>query len=293
MSTFAELLIDHGIPHRTEGHGCRPGWVQFQCPFCGGGRDPNKLYAGYCIAYNYVNCWACGPHDAAKTIATLTGLSPGVCREHLTQSARIVTSENRSERINQVLTLPTGLKACGPAHKRYLRSRGFDPDRTIRLWRLRGIGLAPRLAWRLFIPVIYHGKEVSWTTRTLGDQEPRYISASPVQEITSIKRLLLGEDYVQTTVIVTEGPFDAMRIGPGAIALCGTAITPAQIKKLSRYPVRVIVLDSEPAAQMRARQLCSMLEVFPGRTINIELDGKDPASAPEREIKLLRRSFLR
>lgn len=291
MSSFSEILTDHGIPYRTEGQGCRPGWVQFQCPFCGGGRDANKLYAGFCIASNAVNCWVCGKHDAAQTLATLTGLSYNECREHLKQLVPATT--RAAAAIKRKLIIPPGVKPLGPAHKRYLKERGFDPTALEMVWGLQGIGLAPRLAWRIFIPIVYHGNTVNWTTRTIGDQEPRYISARPEQELVSIKKCLFGEDYVRRAVIVTEGPFDAMRIGQGAVALCGTAVTPAQIKKLAKFPIRVIVLDSEPAAQMRAQQLFSSLEVFSGRTIKVELDAKDPASAPEHEINLLRRSFLK
>ena len=32
-----------------------------------------------------------------------------------------------------------------------------------------GIGIAPRLQWRIWIPIHYHGEIVSWTTRSLSD----------------------------------------------------------------------------------------------------------------------------
>jgi DNA primase len=174
-----------------------------------------------------------------------------------------------------------------------MKGRGFDPDEIVKLWGLQALGLSGFLSWRIFIPIVYHGRMVSWTTRTIGDQEPRYISARPDQELVSIKQSLLGEDYVRDVVIVVEGPFDAMRVGPGAVALFGNAVSPAQIKKLSQIPTRVICLDNETEAQRRACKLCSLLEPFPGRTINVVLDAKDPGSASEHEIQLLRRSFLK
>ena len=56
---------------------------------------------------------------------------------------------------------------------------------------------------------------------------------------------------------------------------------------------RVVCYDNSPDAQRRANELCEVLSVFPGETINVQLDtGDDPASADRAEIELLRRTYL-
>ena len=103
------------------------------------------------------------------------------------------------------------------------------------------------------------------------------------------KELLYGEDYCRGSVIIHEGPTDVWRTGPGAVALLGTGFTDAQVLRLSHYGLRIVCFDSEPAAQRRANKLCSLLDGFPGETINVVLDSKDPGSATPKEIAKLRK----
>jgi len=62
----------------------------------------------------------------------------------------------------------------------------------------------------------------------------------------------------------------------GAVAVMGLAVTRSQILKISKYPVRVIVLDSDFNAQKVAKKLCDSLKSFSGKTYNVQLDAKDP-----------------
>lgn len=290
METFAGILRQNGVKHETEGRYCRPGWVQFQCPFCYGGKDPNKLYCGYNIHYGYVNCWRCGSHSAQKTLASLLSISykqAGGLLLALDVERRL--AEPQEER-GGILVLPKGRGKLVSAHRRYLRERGFSWREVEKLWGVQGLTLHKRLPWRLFIPIHYHGRVVSWTTRRLSNKEPRYVSASIEEEAIHHKTLLYGEDYVRgNSIIVHEGPTDVWKTGPGACGLLGTGFTRAQINKLSRYAKRIICLDNSIEAQMRARKLCNLLEPFPGETINVILDAPDPGSAPAKEIKRLRR----
>jgi DNA primase len=90
-----------------------------------------------------------------------------------------------------------------------------------------------------------------------------------------------------------EGPLDVWRIGPGAVCTCGTAFTRTQLARAVRFPVRAVCYDNEPTAQRRARKLVKQLEVFPGKTMLIQLEsGKDPGSADESELCEMRRKIL-
>jgi hypothetical protein len=181
-----------------------------------------------------------------------------------------------------------------PAHAAYLRGRGFDPDHIQNLWKIRCIGPGFRLAWRIFIPILYGGEPVSWTTRTIGDRNPRrYIGAKPHEEAVPAKSLLYGEDFARHAVVVTEGPTKAWAVGPGAVAVMGTGYTRAQVRRIAKYPVRAILFDGEPVAQRVAAKLVNELECFPGVTANVRLESASQADRADRaEIRELRRRFL-
>lgn len=292
---FVDVLREHRITYWTEGKYCRSGWIQFHCPFCFGGQDPNKPYCGYNISFNYVNCWRCGPHGLGKTLMVLTGQQWKDVKKVIEEFD--APRRNEEEVHRGVLTLPRGVGKLLQCHGDYLRGRGFDVKELKRLWRIQGLGSNGKrkgaewcdLAWRIFIPVHWRGEVVSWTTRSLKDSGLRYISASEEEEAVPHKTLLYGEDYATTAISIHEGPADVWKVGPGATATLGTGWTSAQVLRMSKYPRRVICFDSEPAAQKRARSLCSLLEVFPGETFNVVLDAKDAGSAGLGELRKFRK----
>ncbi len=283
---FTEVLSQLNIPYKTEGHHhCRPGWVQIDCPWCG--RDTQKWHLGYSLDGHFLNCWRCGPHRPIETLMEITGLPFYQCKKLL---SGIEPTETKKEKPKGKLIIPKGVGKLGRPHLHYICKRGFVPSEIEELWKIKGIGIAAKLAWRIFIPIIYHGETVSWTTRSISDNPKvtRYISAPLKEESIPHKSLLYGEDYAQQTIIVTEGPFDVWRIGPGAVATLGVGYSHAQMLRMSHYPVRVICFDREKTAQIRAKKLCNNLSVFPGETYNIQLSSKDAAGATAKEIKKIR-----
>lgn len=283
---FLDILRDYDIEIAPESHHhARDGWVQFDCPFCG--KDSHKFHAGYNLNFGYVNCWRCGSHSVETVLMQLTGLSAKQC-SRLIKDFDI--KKVFKEKPKGKLILPKGLDDLSKAHKNYLRSRGFDPKELVRLWKLQGIGIAPKLSWRIFIPVHYKGKIVSWTTRTIakGASQLRYVSASASEESISHKTLLYGEDYCDENILIVEGCFDVWRIGKGCVATLGTGYSRSQILKMLKYRKRFICFDNEKPAQERARKLCSLLSLYSGETTNIVLDSKDAGEASEKEIKKLK-----
>jgi hypothetical protein len=198
----------------------------------------------------------------------------------------------RGERPVGRYTPPPGVGPLLAAHRRYLGRRGFDPDELAEKYSVGGIGPGGKLQWRLFLPINRQGKPQSWTTRSVGESHLRYISASPKEEETPIHSLLGGEDECRSSCIVTEGVFDMMRIGPGAVCTFGTSYTTAQVLKIAKFPVRVVCFDSDRMAQKKAAKLANELAAFDGVTYNAVLSGKDPCDSPEDEIRELRRRFL-
>jgi hypothetical protein len=286
------LLQQLKVPTRRQGehHHARTGWIQIDCPFCS--KDSGAFRLGYSLAGGYLNCWTCGRHRLLDTLHELTGLPTGKLRE-LTKGL-----ERDHEFIKIArgkLVEPKGVRKLTEcyAHQRYIAARGLNYKRIERLWEVGAIGIAKELSWRLYIPIVYRGEVVSWTTRSLApDARVRYVSASPNQEALNHKDLLYGEDYARHAVIVHEGPIDVWTTGPGAVATLGTSYSRAQVERLSRFRKRIVCFDNSPDAQARARQLCCDLRAFNGETYNIVLSGKDANETPKEEIKELRRRFL-
>lgn len=264
------------------------GWIGLICPWCGIGTG--KYGLGISLERGSVTCWKCGPHSLVSALMECSGQPFSRVKEliDLSETEPIIPERPRGR-----LKLPTGIGPMLPAHRRYLIGRGFNPGILERLWGLQGIGMAARLQWRIFIPILAGGKTVSWTTRSVSDSvKPKYVGASPEEESARAKSLLFGADYIRHKCIVVEGPMDAMRLGPGAVATLGVGWTAAQLRRLAKIPERTVAFDNEPEAQMRAEQLCLALRAFPGKTNRALIDAADPGSASDAEVKLLRRSFL-
>jgi DNA primase len=293
--TIMELLDDLKIPYKAEGHEhCRPGWLQINCPFCS--LDTDRFRMGINLLHNYCSCWNCGGKSLASVLQGTLGISFREADKLLKGIAKKRKPEAETPIYGTYLE-PGDIRELDllPQHRAYLKDRGYTPNTLQTLWDIEGIGIAPRFSWRLFIPIYQHGKKVSWTTRSLSkdkNKKDKYISAAPFEESFPHKHLLYGEDYCRNTCIVCEGPLDAWKIGPGAVATFGLSYTSQQLERIVKYPTRVICFDNEHNAQKVARQLADRLSVFPGETYNIQLDSKDPGEASQKEIKTIRERFL-
>lgn len=281
-----EILDQYNIPYVEQGHRhCSSGFIQMDCPWCSPSQQKYRL--GYNTEKRFFHCWNCGWHPLKQTIRELTGLPQ---EEAGNLSLRLDYIRRRRRMGLGKYTPPACIGELQKAHRAYLEGRRFDPDELVDLWGIKGIGIAPKLPWRIFIPITHQGKEVSWTTRAISNKaRSRYTSARSDEESINHKNILFGFDYVTHTVCICEGPFDAMRIGRGAVAMFGSFPSSAQFLTICSIPRRIIVLDSEEQARKKALSLCHRLELYPGETINVQLDSKDPASATMTEIQAIRR----
>ena len=285
-----DILKEYNIPIGPMNHyHCRENWVNIDCPYCS--HDTQGWYMGINFQYNYVSCWRCGSHPLINTMMLLTKLSYYEVKKLLDD---LDIEHFEKHKPTGKLVIPTGIKKLRSAHIYYLETRGFNWREIERVWKIKGIGISNRLSWRIWIPIHHHGEIVSWTTRSISHNPKiaRYISASETEELLPHKQLLYGEDFARHAIIVNEGPINAWRIGPGAVATFGVGYSIEQLERMSKYPIRAICFDNELEAQKRARKLVNDLSVFPGETYNIELDAKDAAEESNKNIKRLRKEIL-
>ena len=277
----------YGIACREAGqhHHVRHGWLGLDCPWCGVGTQ--GFHLGISLRTGRATCWRCGRKRMKDVLRMLR-----IPHDQHDRILKLIGNE-RVEKLPEtsgVLKVPIGLGPLLPAHKRYLRSRKFDPDSLEKMWEIKGFGPVGKYAWRIYIPVIAYGRVVTWTTRASTDMvKKRYVACPAEDEAIPIKRVVYGEHYARNAVIVCEGATDVWRVGPGAVASMGLGYTAAQIRRLIEYPVRAVCFDNEEFAQHRAKELCRTLSQYPGETLQISLDAEDPGSATADEVAALRR----
>lgn len=298
--TLLEVVDALGLDRRLHGESphVTAGWVGIICPYCGEGTG--KYGLGINLQYGAVRCWKCGPHRLVETLTEAAKCPESNVRRLLEPfwRNRSPSPPNQGVTAGGKLRWPRGIDTLRAAHKEYLNKRRClgklgNWAKIAELWKVQGIGPIAPLAWRVVLPVEVGGKPVSWTSRAISDDNPnRWWSAKPEEEVVLHKSVLFGEDFCRHAVVVTEGPFDAINIGPGAVATMGTGYTNEQAARLGRYAVRVVCFDNEPEAQRRARDLLDKLGAMPGRTLKVELDAEDPGEADENEVKQLRKAFL-
>lgn len=281
---FTEILQELNIPYKESGDKhCTPGFINITCPWCLG-----HCHLGYNLSKNYFNCWKCGSKRTIEVLQYITNKSYEECKDLIGNLQSYIP---KNEKVIRKLVIPEGVKPIGLAHYNYLKSRKLDPIEICTLWKVQGIGMNNKLQWRLFIPIVYKGEVCSWTTRSISNEvSNRYISAPLGGEKLEHKKLLYGEDFCRNCIVICEGVFDAWRIGPGAVATFGTSYSKAQVLKMVKYPVRVVLFDKD--AKSKAKELAELLSVYSGQTHNIILDSKDPGEASDSDIKLIRKLYL-
>lgn len=264
----------------------RRGWLGIRCPMCG---DNGDFHMGINLQFLYGSCWLCGKHsfyDIVRAIGRISWADVRAIKDDLDTTSRPFDNRKRG-----TYRPPHDLHPLTDRHLKYLRDeRGIDVSADwFPAFGLKSVGFGDlKYKFRIFMPVILGLKEVSFTTRSTKAVGQRYLSAAAENEEISHKELLYGEDHVRSTIMVHEGPVDALVIGPGAVATCGTSYTKQQLYRIGRYPKRYVCFDNEPLAQERAERLCRDLELLPGTTFNLRLDAKDAGSSSAKERARLR-----
>jgi DNA primase len=143
---------------------------------------------------------------------------------------------------------------------------------------------------RIMFPIANEsGKVVAFGGRALGDELPKYLN-SPETPIYVKSTVLYHLDRAkeamrqQDAVVLVEGYMDAIAVAragvSNVIASCGTSLTEAQVKLLSRFTRRVIVnYDPDTAGQAATeRSLTILLEQNCDARVLALPGGKDPDS---------------
>jgi len=298
---IVSYLRDHRIDFEGPDHG---GWVNVQCPFCRSaqtGSNPNKKYLGFNLPKDFLNCWRCGPHSVEDYIMAVERCEYHIAcqrsQEYNDELAWVATPvQKQAQGLSGKLDWPAGTLPMQDVHRRYLISRGFDPEHLEIRYGLMGTVNAGDYAGRIMIPIFVNGIMCSYQGRTMTKGvEPRYKACRRELELIDHRELLYDLDNAHgDTVMVVEGVTDAWRLGNGAVATFGTSLsrTSPQIILLQRFKKVFVIFDAEPKAQTKAKWLRDQLSVLGIWAINVRLKSGDPGDMTQEQAKELRKGLL-
>lgn len=301
MIDMLRLYEDYSVDYVTEGHKhTRPGWINTECPWCEGNIG---YHLGWNVTDGYFHCWRCGGHHTIKTLALLLHLSEKETKRILQNyGGRLpATKESVVKVQRKAFKLPSNLSPLLPSHRMYLKERGFEPETLIKKWKLQSTGPISILDninynHRIFIPIVWNGKVVSFTTRDVTECHPlKYISCPKSRELICHKEILYGlQDEWHDFGICVEGPTDVWRLGNIAFATFGIQYTLAQVRVMAKTFRRIAVLyDNDPQATIQADKLVAELRFRGVEAFRIEcIEASDPGNMSQKEADYLVKQML-
>ena len=277
--------------------------VGIHCPFC----NDTSNHLGIKLDTKQWNCWICGKKgNIFSLIRELEECSYRDVEEHLKPFAHsdmsllfkftdgdLRTSQERFE-------LPK--EACNDLlknHRKYLKSRGFNPDHIFNKYKLKCVGPISR-RWKntLIVPIHVHRRVVSFVASDItGGRLSKYKNCPMDESLIPINNTLYNMDNANDTVVVTEGVTDVWNVGDGSVALFRKYATRQQLRILSTFNRVFIMLDPDALEAETvnmlspADKLAQDLSAFTETEI-IELTDCDPGDMKKDDIKHLRREIF-
>lgn len=247
-----------------------------RCPFCKGWED---FYVNpFKSVYHCFRCEAAGTLrdllDADVPIV-VTGL-PDPFPEEPDKKDGMVWSPGSSETLDR-------LPGDHPAVE-YVRGRGFDP---VALGRDYGVGFLvdtpyKQLAGRLYLPIREGGKLIGWQLRSIDGVSygVKYLSMLGYRR----KQHLVYSDHARGCpfVVVCERMFDALRVGPPAVAVLGKPSRRHLDFLAEGWKTIVLLLDPDAAAEQAA---ATDVLREKAAVVSVTLNGyKDAGEAPHDAV---------
>lgn len=296
------FLEDHNVSHTTHGKNISPGWVGLQCPWC----DDSSTHLGISLKTKQVNCWRCGGHRITDFIQEVVRLTYGealdLLQEYILEEEipDPVISRPGSFRVPQYFTplpQPHPKPIFQELVNRFLIGRGLPPEQTCRQWNFYWGGALGPYKFRIILPVFQYEELVSFTSRDItGQAFSKYKALAKDKGKLPLKSTLFNLDSVKNrgNAVICEGPFDVIKLGPGAIATFGTSWSQTQVDLLREKKLKkaFILFDNEPEAQRRAEKLGEALWFIDSIEILCLKNKKDPGELSLEEARYLMKNLV-
>jgi hypothetical protein len=283
------------------------------CPFCPTPDDKYHLYINPEYQGGSFNCYRCKKRGrGAGSMEELLGVI-GVVN---------IRQQLPKKELPQEIPPPgsmrnlTELDAEHPAiiYLTKIRKRPFDPEELSRSYGVMYCEQGRRFGSgdfmfdttnTLVFPVWMWGKLVGWQARLLYDPDkmddgqcaalgflqdkagkwlrpPKYFTSPGMEK----GRILYNWDVARTCspIVVTEGVFDAMAVGPAGVAIFGKGVSELQERILKTYCENVVIMLDPGDAREESRRLLRRLALATS-VLEVELKGeKDPGDTSTDEI---------
>jgi len=275
--------------------------VGISCPFCGDHADTGDNHLGIKIDTKQWNCWICGAGKNKGFLSLVVKLEDCSYRQaeeilkpftHSDMSLLQTTTDVPIRTSQGQFQLPSEAKnELLEQHRKYLKSRGFDPEYIFTKYKLKCVGpVSKRWKHTLIAPIYFHHRIVAWTAADITRKRVnKYKNATIEEVLIPVNQTIYNIDSATHTILVVEGLTDVWNIGDGAGGLYRKYATRQQLKILSDFDRVVVMLDAD--AKREAEQLANDLAGFTETEI-ITLDHGDPADMTEEEVKHLRREIF-
>lgn len=296
---FQKLFEDYKIDYSLK---TNRGWVNTKCIYCGG----SSYKLGFNPTEDYCTCFACGLHNLKETLSKILSVPKKDINDVIEQykTRTIILNKLNDKKTTAVKNLVLPTDTFTPIERKYLKSRNFNPSYLHKKYNVVGGGIVGDWKYRIIIPVIINGKIVSWTGRSILEKSkldelkiPRYKNLEIKKSVINPKECLFNLDNSKNkTVVLTEGPFDVMRLGDDFICSFGTSLTQSQIKEIRlRYDKIFIMFDNEVEAQQKARNYGQMLSSV-GVDVEIvdaysDFNKNDGGELNDEEVKIIRKEL--
>jgi hypothetical protein len=332
--SWARFVREYRIDFVTEGPSTARGNLYIHCPFCGPSDEHHHMGLSLNAREPYYGCWKNASHRGRYPARLITALidctweqaraiieaedSSAVDEYEATVARTLALPAVEPEAVPpNELRMPLEFHALGGRHAgtlpflKYLEARGFDAlERMAKFYDLRYCRQG-YFSWRVLLPIYVEGRLVNWTGRDItGRAALRYKTLSERPETASkqgyppapaaIGSTVFNQDHAASggrTLVICEGPFDALKIDwfadedDAAVAIFGMPKSAqlSVIVRLARKFERVrIVLDA--AASSASKRLCNELEPVLGqkvRWLDLPAKVKDPGALDADEVRAL------
>jgi len=282
------VLEEINVPYSESGKNVSNGWIGVLCPMPGCGDQSNHM--GLHLSSPVVSCYNCGAKGNYLTYlaAELGSWNKAIeiIQKHTPRELKLNQIQKESNSVLYVNLPEEASKKPKKRHINYLKNRGFNPKKLDVMYDLHYCGDYGEWANRIIVPIYKHNKLITFTSVDVAESSYlRYKHLSKEKSIIHCKNHLYGiEQCTSNVLIVVEGYFDKLRIGPGAVCTFGTIVTPEQKRMMIKFSKVIIVFDGDKAGRIAGKKLANDISAFTETELIVLDEGLDPDSLLKDDI---------
>ena len=291
-----DFLTENEISFKTSGKNVSRGWINLEvCPFC----NDSNYHCGINLSSLGWDCWVCKQGKGRHIFHLLREMEQ---LKHLNndQINKIIEDfENEQQPIiktSDMVKWPEFMQDEMPVpHRKYLSSRGFDPDFLIKKYKLKSVYNIGDYKFRIIVPVIVNKITVSWVAANVLRQFKHiipYLDCPPEKAIVQPKHALYNYDSINDWVIIVEGITDVWNCGDGFVASFTKGMTSEQIELLLKKNPKKVFIMFDSDANIQAQQLANNLSGLFHYVEVLTLVSGDPADLTKEEINQIKKEIL-